>query len=267
MGINFTIEQIKDIFPPETAPMFEARFKLVNKILKESEITQILELASGFSQRGFIISQDPLMKYSELDLPGIIEEKKSIAKNLIEKGKIKKTTNLHLNKGNTIIMEDLLSATQEFEENKPIAVLNEGLLRYLDYHERTKVAENIHQLLKESGGVWITPDSAVKMRRRNSSKLMYDSDEKIKQLTGIDVRKYYFKNELEAKKFFEGFGFSVERRNFMEVYSELVSPKNLNLLPEVVKKILQNRSVFIMKVKKVGFIRIGPDGVTGISDE
>ena len=44
-------------------------------------------------------------------------------------------------------MEDLLSATQKFEENKPIAVLNEGLLRYLDYHERTKVAENIHQLL------------------------------------------------------------------------------------------------------------------------
>lgn len=248
-GINFSIEQIKGIVPPETAPMFEARFKLTDKILEESQVKQVLEIASGFSQRGLIMSQDPLIKYSELDLPGIMAEKKTVAEHLVENGKISRAANLYFHEGNALDMDDILSATQEFEE-KPIAVLNEGLLRYLNREQRSIVAKNVHRLLEKFGGAWITPDTCVKLGEQSEGRSMQGSDEKIQQLTGIDVQKYYFKNEDEAQEFFENLGFTVERRNFMDVYGKLVSPENLNLPPEKIKDILKQRSVFVIRVGK-----------------
>ena len=217
-GIEY-LDGIKKILPPESIPMFEARFKLTDKILDESGIDQVLEIASGFSQRGFIYAQNPSIRYAELDLPGVISEKKNIAARLVASGKIPEETNLHFNEGNALEIADLSHAT-EFFADKPIAILNEGLLRYLNFEERATYAKNIYQLLDKFGGVWITPDNCVEFGGEKTKEKMKDSDEKVKKITGVDVEKYHFKDEQEAQIFFENLGFTVKRRSFMEVFDE-----------------------------------------------
>ena len=59
-----------------------------------------------------------------------------------------------------------LKATRFFNE-EPIAVVNEGLLQYLDSQEKTVLGRNVHQLLKRFGGIWITPDISKRSRMLN----------------------------------------------------------------------------------------------------
>ena len=49
------------------APEIEARYKLTNKLLDNSGIKQVLELAAGYSSRGLIYSQKRY-NYVEMDL-------------------------------------------------------------------------------------------------------------------------------------------------------------------------------------------------------
>ena len=49
-------------------PQFEARYKLLNRILRKTGIKQIIELASGiFCPRGIEMTQDKTVTYVELD--------------------------------------------------------------------------------------------------------------------------------------------------------------------------------------------------------
>ncbi|MGC0776804.1 MAG: class I SAM-dependent methyltransferase, partial [Candidatus Acidiferrum sp.] len=136
---------------PEITPVFEARFKLVNRLLKKNNAQQILEIAAGFSPRSIEIAKDPTVEYVEVDLPGVMNEKRSIIEKLAKQSKIPRASNLHLTVGNALDMQDLLTATKPFRK-EPIAVVNEGFLRYLNVEERTAVAKNVYQLLERFGG-------------------------------------------------------------------------------------------------------------------
>ena len=65
------------------APEIEARYKLANKLMDKLNITQVLELAAGYSSRGLIYSQKGY-KYVEMDLEGVSNNKKRIINELFE---------------------------------------------------------------------------------------------------------------------------------------------------------------------------------------
>lgn len=48
-----------------------------------------------------------------------------------------------------------------FDEDREIAIINEGLLRYLTFEEKKIVATNVYNMLKYNG-VWITCDVTPK---------------------------------------------------------------------------------------------------------
>lgn len=247
-GADFDVEKIKEIMPPGLLPIFEARYKLTDKILQENNMRQILEVAVGFSQRGFVMARDASINFSELDLPEVMAEKKAVAASLVNSRAIPEEPNLYFYEGDALNWQDLLRATENFDVKKSIAVTNEGLLRYLNLTERRNFSENILLLLKKfSDGIWVTPDTCTRYGGAVRKELSGDSDEKLKRLIGYDVRDNYFENENESQKFFEKIGFSVEKRGFMEVFGKLISINKLNLDPEKIKEVLNDRSVFIMR--------------------
>lgn len=73
-----------DLKKPELSPQFEARHKLIDKLIYQTNSEQVLELASGFSSRGLSMSQEHNFNYVELDLPTVIKEKKQIIKEIAE---------------------------------------------------------------------------------------------------------------------------------------------------------------------------------------
>src|SRR5690242_2326475 len=46
----------------------EARYKAINKVIAEYQITQVLELASGLLSRGLVMSSNPNITFIESDL-------------------------------------------------------------------------------------------------------------------------------------------------------------------------------------------------------
>lgn len=239
------LQELEQPLCPEIAPIFEARFKLVNRLLKEQNAKQILEIAAGFSPRSLEMARDPSVEYAEIDLPGVMREKRWVIEELVKQSKIPRYPNVHLNTGNALIMQDLLSAVKPFRK-EPIAVVNEGLLRYLTFEEKTMVAKNVHELLHLFGGTWITPD--LSLRPEGTFGLPEDQNARIECITGIDVANNYFKSEDVARTFFEHLGFSVERHSFMEVADDLVSPQRLHLSKEQVEKEIGRLAVFVMKL-------------------
>ena len=152
------MEKLESLIGPEITPFMEARVKLVNRILKEKNVKQILEIAAGFSSRGIEMTKDASINFIEVDLPGIMNEKRGILKALVfEQSKISSRPNLYFYDGNALNQGDLLTATKVFKK-EPIAVVNEGLLTYLDFEEKANVAGNVHRLLESFGGVWVTPN-------------------------------------------------------------------------------------------------------------
>jgi O-methyltransferase involved in polyketide biosynthesis len=230
------------------APQFEARHKLIDKLIIKSGVKQILEIASGVSARGLILTEDKDVNFVELDLPAMMAEKKSIIAKLIEKGKVKNRPNLHLEEGNALNQSDFDKATRHFKK-EPVAVINEGLLRYLNFNEKGIVAENVRKLLERFGGLWITPDISMKRIIGKEDEKAERRIKKISELTGRDISKNLFDSPDQAQKFFENLGFSVERHNLTEITDKLISPQRLNLSKEEVNDVLEPVVVFVMRIK------------------
>jgi O-methyltransferase involved in polyketide biosynthesis len=177
------------------------------------------------------------------------KNKRALLENLFSKGKAKPQGGLHIEDGNALDRDSLFAATKYFKD-KPVAVIHEGLLRYLNFEEKKTVANNIHALLEKFGGVWITSD--ITLKRVLSGERQEERDDNRKRvlaLSGIDIGANTFENEDDAKKFFEELGFSVERHGFMEVADELVSPARIGLPRDEVENLLKDPVVFVMRLE------------------
>jgi len=215
----------------QRAPMFEARFKAVSRILAQGQAAQILELASGFSTRAL----DPAFHdavYVEVDLPKMIARKREMVTALL--GSI--PAHLHFCSASVLNRDELAQSLTHFS-HQPVAITSEGLLRYLTFEEKARLAENVKEILCTYGGVWITPDIQVK-------EWAPGRDRSLALDLGRDIEGNYFDDQSHARSFFESCGFRVEERPLLEGIRERVvslphaSP---NLLAE-----LESRRIYTM---------------------
>ncbi|MFA6254311.1 MAG: class I SAM-dependent methyltransferase [Candidatus Paceibacterota bacterium] len=230
-------------------PQFEARYKLINRLIRENKTNQILEIASGLSPRGLEMTDDDLdLAYVEVDILSMADCKRKLLEKLFESKIFKPRTNLCLEDGDALDVDSLLLAANHFKE-EPITVINEGLLRYMNFDQKAIVAENVRTLLEKFGGAWITSDITL-------ARILDQADEAkinrgmVKEMSGIDIDKNVFASVEVAIKFFEGFGFTVEKHSFMEVADELISPQKLSMGPEQVYDVAGHAVVFVMRLKK-----------------
>ena len=242
-----------ELLTPKIAPQIEARYKLLSRFIRESGVTQIFEMAAGFSPRGLDMTDNPEVEYIESDLPNVSLQKRKIIETLIPSGR----PNLHLM---TVDATDAVTTqvtASIFDTTKPLAVVNEGLLRYLNFAEKAKVAKNVHVLLERFGGVWITPDITFKKTLEAENVASNGQVEKIHKLTGINTDHNRFDSVDDARRFFENLGFIVESHSFMEVIDELTSPQRLSQSRAEVEALLKDPVVFVMKLAHVSTPGVG----------
>lgn len=191
-----------DLKKPELAPQFEARHKLIDKLIYQTKAEQVLELASGFSSRGLSMSKNNNFNYIEMDLPRVTKEKKQIVEEIAKDKGFDVPDNLHFEPGNVLDFKSFENAVKYFNKSKPIVIINEGLLRYLTKDEKAIVAQNIHKILQKFNGVWITSDISLRKIFSKENKVMNNHVENISKLTGKDIIGNRFETEEEAKNFF-----------------------------------------------------------------
>ena len=223
----------------------EARSKLIDRLLAETGASQVLEIAAGFSSRGLVFAAQPDTQYVELDLPDLAELKTQIVGNIAHIPE-----NLHILGGNALRLSDFDEASQYFDTGKPVVVVNEGLLRYLTFDEKARVASNIRGLLERFGGIWISGDGATKSFRDSQNKNVPSVNTTLMNTTKRNNVGNAFESQEHFREFFGNLGFTVEFHSYTEVQSELSSPQRLGLTSEEVSdKLLAYASAIVFKLK------------------
>jgi O-methyltransferase involved in polyketide biosynthesis len=186
------------------APVFEARFRAVSRVVAERGVTQVLELAAGLSPRGMDLARQGIV-YVETDLAESITRKREIITAIL--GAVPE--DLHLCAANAIDRFQLLECCAPFLPGRPVAVTTEGLLRYLTFDEKSLVAQNVHEILQRYGGWWITPDVHLKSLTQQQTT---EHRQQERETLGRSLDANYFEDLDHAQRFFEGLGFDVDSR-------------------------------------------------------
>jgi O-methyltransferase involved in polyketide biosynthesis len=229
-------EQTGDI---RGSPIWEARYKVTDKIIKEHGITQVLEIAAGLSPRGLSMTRNSDVIYVATDLPQILQEEKEIAQSILAQSN-ESRPNLHFQAVNALDMESLSKAVTFFKKDKSLAIITEGLLPYFTMEEKQTLAKNIHKIFSEYSGYWITNEVYSKDALKKISQSDDIAKKRMKQdqyniLSGNNV----FADDIEIKRFFEEEGFKIERYSHAKIFEDLTSVKNLRLSDEEIIKIKQ----------------------------
>jgi len=235
---QFPLELKKDIL----APSLEARYKLIDKLCDTFKPMQILELASGFTTRGLNrCLNNSSLTYVELDLPQVIKQKQKMIKTFSNI-----PNNLHFIKGNALNKKDLNKCLKFFDLSKPIIVLNQGLMRYLNFEEKEQLAKNIYNIINVSNGCWITCD----ITPANSNSLNIHDNEILNTVTDRNKFSWRYKNREHVEEVFDKMGLKVEWHDCVEVIENLTCSKILNLTKKETQERITNIAVGIMRTKK-----------------
>lgn len=213
------------------AAMLELRYKslteLLHREMKEKGIKQVLELACGVLPRGLIESEDPSVQYVETDLADMADEKLELVRKIEPKALERPNYSVH--SLNVLDTEQLAEIMPIFGDGK-IAIINEGLLPYLSHEEKAEVAKSVHAILKEKGGVWITPDLSSSNRMKKiitSFPGVEKVIEKLARAVGRDIRANSFGNKEISIEFYRSLGFKVSEFAQGELVENLVLMDNL----------------------------------------
>ena len=226
------------------APEIEARYKLINKLLDQSNSKQVLELAAGYSSRGLVYSKKGY-NYIEMDLEDVSKNKQKLLKSIVQDI----PEHLKIVHGNALRKSDFNKCEDYFDKNESITIINEGLLRYLTFDEKRIVAENIYDLLSKYNGIWITSDVTPKKFIQSQNQALQNFNKNVSSITSRNNLNDRFEDIEHVKEFYGNIGFEVvEVHTFNEVIDELYSIHKLNIIDEKIRQTLEDAIVVVMKI-------------------
>ncbi len=189
----------------DVAPRAEQRFKSITALILKRGTKQILEVGAGLSTRGLTMTADDSLTYLETDLPENIIAKEQVVRSILRRSRMSRS-NLLFAGVDVQLYYELSTAAEQLRSD--ITIVTEGVLIYKTRSVQRTIAGNIHRLLRERGGVWITPDFAtVKERERSYGKKRVAP---FAAPRGSLVRQGSFKNQPEISRFLKSIGFEAE---------------------------------------------------------
>lgn len=236
------------------APGLEARYKSMISAINNLGITQVLELAAGLSFRGFVMTKNSNVTYVETDLKPMMDEKKAIIKKIPIMSDCLTRSNLFLESVNALSLTDLQKSLRHFDKTKPIAIVHEGLYQYLSRPEKEILARNIHQILSEYGGFWITPDFMIDseaskiLAHPKARALMEQMTKTIETLTTRNLGQDQFKDQRDLSEFLTRAGFTFKVAPQIDGSFELSSLKVFPMADEHLGRMRDALRLWILSV-------------------
>ena len=200
-----------------TVMHFESRYWSIDQLLEDQPYTNLLELSSGFSFRGLALSRRQPVFYIDTDLEAVIAGKQRFvdaltagAGNYPGTGGPTRDASGHyeLQPLNVLDPAAFKKIIARFPPG-PIAIVNEGLLVYLDDAEKETLCQNIHDCLLARGGCWITAD--IYLQRRDTDPIISQSESSRQWHEQHKIEEKKFNNFEEAASFFHRMGFTLDK--------------------------------------------------------
>ncbi len=141
------------------------RYDSISSALAGYPRSAVLEIGAGFCTRGLVESAER-EAYVESDLPGVIARKPQLVQTVLS---TRPTPNHHFLEINACDASDMQKAASfliGLKLSKPLVVVNEGILIYLDDREQRAFRDNVRAILTtcSPGGAWITTDFSERDR-------------------------------------------------------------------------------------------------------
>ena len=222
------------------AVMSEARFKRINIYAKKYQ--NILEVAVGRSPRDLIFTEDPKVNYVATDLPDSLKQHQFVIQELMSRHKLNRP-NLHFVPANALKLDELKVAA-DLLPNGPVAIISEGFMVYLPKEEKKIFLGNVHSILSQRGGCFITSDVTYTNKSMARSRGILES---IARTAGRDMRDFSFDDAEDVKRFFSDAGFDCEA--FTDQVN-VISVKELGLENNPDSQRLLNAPIWILTPKK-----------------
>lgn len=118
------------------------RHEMIDHLLRASGVRTVIELAAGLSRRGAAVTEDPRVRYTEIDLPHVIERKRELLQRSAEGKAVLARPGLQLIAADVETVE--LEAYRVRDE--PVFVIAEGLMMYLPAVARRALFAKIRRL-------------------------------------------------------------------------------------------------------------------------
>ena len=252
--------------PPEVLRTYmvsnEARYHIGNIMGERSGCDTIVDLPCGYVPRGLAISGAGRQFYG-LDLPAVIEELEPAIRGIATDEQNERMHFCSVDATNLDSLREALSGAKG-----RLCILMDGLLGYFNGPELESVCNNIREILKEYGGMWITADKYARELAAETFAALTDSDgEFIKQMmdkggtkvADIPINHTVIQGTVpEAKEYFQNRGFEIKEVSYGEIVPDLMSLKDS---PEDMVKLRQAYNNIFMWVMAV------PSGDTIKSDK
>ncbi|NIG56035.1 hypothetical protein [Chitinophaga sp. Cy-1792] len=230
---------------------FEDRYWSIDQLLEETGIHNILELSSGFSFRGLATVSRPGFHYIDTDLPDLIATKQSFV-SVLQKHPAAAGSMLEVLPLNALDAVAFQQTADKFPAGE-LAIVNEGLLMYLELEEKKQLCQIIRGILEKRGGYWITADIYIKEDPEFRKKIIR-SDALMEFFEKHQIEEKKFDSYEAAKAFFEDQGFELDKVAVSDTSLLTTLPYLLKTLrPEQLEKLRQRsktRETWRLKVKK-----------------
>jgi len=229
------------------APMFEARYKSITQLIRQSGASQVLELASGYSLRGLDLTRSDEIRYVETDLPNVIAAKLRLLENVRQNHGIQPRPQHVVTTADALDLYQVRAAAAVLDPHQPLTVLCEGLIMYLSKRETEQLATNIRGLLGEfAGGSWITPDFTFRVEAKDLPPERVRLREAITGVTQRQVDASSFEDSHDLAAFLGRFGFNIQVRSQVDETPSFSSVQALGLLPASIERLRAVLRVWVM---------------------
>ena len=242
--------------------IIEMRFETTENYFKRSGFQQLMDLPCGYTSRGLRLAGNGF-KYYGCDLPVVIDELMPAVTNFISNDELKL---IHYSSVDATNYDSLRSALKDAEGE--ILITTEGLLMYFTQSELEEVFRNIHRLLKEFGGRWITLDRLLSVKTDEIQKVILEnfpesSNDVIRELLSVESVEIpdnvmFADDEARTRKFINDMGFDLALepvKNYL--------PQKLHSLEELpkehqraIREILEGMCYYVMTPRKVNSFNV-----------
>lgn len=230
------------------APMFEARYKSITQLIRQSGTPQVLELACGYSLRGLDLTRGNDLRYVETDLPGVIAPKVDLLDSLRRQHGLQASPHHVVAAADALDFDAIRSSASSLDTNQALTVLCEGLIMYLSKDQTEALARNVHRLLAEfADGCWITPDFTFRSEAKDLTPERIRLREAITGVTQRQVDASAFEDSDALVDFLRRMGFDVEVHSQVDETPAFSSIQTLGLPPAAIERLRGALRVWVMR--------------------
>lgn len=207
--------EIADLFV-QIAPAYQAtvegRFHATNNFIRKMGAKRVMDLPCEYTARGIKFAKMDVDYYG-MDLPAVIDAMSKACGSLIAK---EDQGHIHYSAVDATNYQTLKDGLAD--ANGELLITTEGMLMYFTQSELEEVFHNIHRILSEHGGCWITMDNNLAGAAQRVMPCLVDDPEKFKMVgtilssnkskTTTENNAFFHKDDV--RKFISDMGFDLE---------------------------------------------------------